>query len=245
MFLDSDDYLLPSAAERIVSVWRAGVQIVHHRLKIVDSAGKEAGHWPNELEKLDSGNVVPSLLKTGLYGAPPSSGLAYGRDLLNKLLPMPEADFRICADAWIFLQAPFFSPIIALDEDLACYRLHENNNWGPGWPTRLTTRKRLETFMTIRNRGQSLVEKQARKSGLVVNPLDWENPITLRWKLILMRLGSLPSTKQTRTLMVRTIFDKIKMSPYSFLRKLKERLITLTVWSAPRFVLRPIFPNMF
>ena len=244
MMLDSDDYLKPLAAERIVSVWGADVQIVHHRLQITDLTGKTLGHWPNLPLLLDSGDVTPKLLRTGVYSAPPSSGLAYGRRLLQQLLPMREEDFRICADACLVLQSPFLAQVTVLDEVLGYYRIHGTNNWGLAWPTRTSSRSRLESVMFIRDRSQALIKKRAQAQGLKFNPLDWETSITLRWKLLVMRLGSIPSTRSERGGLVKEILMKIEAEPYTIVGAIKERLVVLSIWKAPPFFLKFLFPNM-
>jgi glycosyltransferase involved in cell wall biosynthesis len=61
------------------------------------------------------------------YG--PTSALAFPRWVLQRLLPMPETDFRICADAYLFLLAPTLGPVVDLSARLGRYRIHGSNNY--------------------------------------------------------------------------------------------------------------------
>lgn len=57
---------------------------------------------------------------------PATSGLGFCREILNKILPMPEA-FRVSADAFIRLAAIYLSPGILSPEMLATHRQHGKN----------------------------------------------------------------------------------------------------------------------
>jgi hypothetical protein len=132
LFLDADDFLYPRAVAEVLSRWRPGVSKVHYRLDLVDRAERKIALYPSPEVQLDSGDVVPRLLRTGHYETPVMSGNAFSRAVLERILPVPEGDFRISADGYLVTIAPFHGPVIAIDEPLGAYRQHGNNAWSLG-----------------------------------------------------------------------------------------------------------------
>ena len=41
------------------------------------------------------------------HSNPPTSGNAFARRVLEQIMPMPEAEYRICADAYLVMLASF------------------------------------------------------------------------------------------------------------------------------------------
>lgn len=129
IFVDSDDSLEPDAAQRVVSAWQPGAAKIQYRLTMVDSAGQHIDLFPPRDIAFDSGDVVPLLLEKGRYQTAVMSGNAYPRAVLERILPMPEPQFRIAADGYLVTLAPLFGPVISIDEPLGTYRLHGDNAW--------------------------------------------------------------------------------------------------------------------
>lgn len=131
-FLDADDWLYPHAVERVVGAWTPEVSLVHFRLHLVDAQGRVIDTYPAPEIALDSGDVVPSLLTSGRYEALVTSGNAFSRAALAGILPMPEEDFRLCADGYLVTVAPFAGPVVSIDEPLGAYCQHGENRWAGG-----------------------------------------------------------------------------------------------------------------
>lgn len=129
IFLDADDYLFPDAVERVASVWKPGLAKVHYRLQIIDASCNQVGFRPASGTHLESGNVLPTLLRTGCYSTTPTSGHAFSRTVLTQILPIPEEEYRISADGYLITIAPFYGAIGAIEEPLGAYRQHGNNLW--------------------------------------------------------------------------------------------------------------------
>ncbi|HEX7242658.1 MAG TPA: glycosyltransferase, partial [Longimicrobiaceae bacterium] len=103
-FLDADDSLDPRCAERVVDAWgaREGLSKLHFFLRIVDGAGRATGKAkPLYTERLPDGDVRPELAGSGGYVSPPTSGNVFARSFLERVMPVPEEDFRICADSYL------------------------------------------------------------------------------------------------------------------------------------------------
>ncbi len=133
LFLDSDDYLFPTAVETIVRAYRPGASKVQCRLTVVDAEGRAVGQHPPPDMPLDEGDVASLLLERGHYATPVGSGNAHSRAALERVFPVPEEEFRYGADGYVNATVPFYGPVVAVDVPLAAYRVHEENYSGmPG-----------------------------------------------------------------------------------------------------------------
>jgi glycosyltransferase involved in cell wall biosynthesis len=244
-FLDSDDYLMPTTVERIVAVWNSEVQILHHRLQIVDANGNNLGIMPDPRHALDSGDLVPLILRQGGYSLPPTSGLAYSRGFLQKVLPMPDEDFRICADSWLLFKGPFFAPVTVIEDALAYYRQHGANAWATAADEKRGLRK-LESYIQCWDKIRKLIEEQAAERGLTVaRRLNWESSFYYRYRLLLKRAGSSAASPQKRSVLFVNTMDSIRADFPTWPKRLRALLILLTILMAPRFILRRMYPNIF
>jgi Glycosyl transferase family 2 len=125
LFLDSDDYLAPDAAEALAKAFTRDVAKVHFRMSLVDGAGRPLGGVvPNVLA---SGDVGRSLRAKGLlYASAPGSGNAYRRAVLARLFPLPVgSDDPVGADFFTIYGAPLFGQVAAIERVLGAYRVHK------------------------------------------------------------------------------------------------------------------------
>lgn len=121
-FLDSDDMLLPNAAGKVVENWSEGVVRMFFPLDIVDAEG-----WP--LGRVAGGGGAAPHPTLGPFGVDsPTSGNAFSREGLAKILPVPEGEWRICADAYLCAASSLFGETVPLGEVLGKYRVHGKNN---------------------------------------------------------------------------------------------------------------------
>ena len=127
LFLDADDKLLDHCLEVVVQNWDPACVKAHYRLEIRDSQGAYRGTYPPLNRPLTHGPVLDQVWNTGSYTWPPCSGNIYSRPLLEKLLPMPEGNFRQSADVNLNMRLAFYGPIIAIDQVLGIYRMHGAN----------------------------------------------------------------------------------------------------------------------
>ncbi|MBD0335892.1 MAG: glycosyltransferase [Cyanobacteria bacterium Co-bin13] len=129
IFLDADDYLMPHAVETVVADWQPETAQLHYRLKVVNTTGDVLGFCPAPGVRLASGTVWPLLIEQGRYNANVTSGNAFSRSALEKVLPIPEADFKIAADGYLVAAIPFWGSVAAIEEPLGYYRQHSSNAW--------------------------------------------------------------------------------------------------------------------
>jgi glycosyltransferase involved in cell wall biosynthesis len=133
-FLDADDMLLPTAVESAVDLFRsaeadqANVVKVHWRLWEVDERGERTGSIHPRVE-LEEGDFRESVVQRGPghQWNSPTTGNAWHRDFLESVLPMPEIDFRICADSYLFALASLYGTVKLVATPQGCYRRHDRN----------------------------------------------------------------------------------------------------------------------
>ncbi len=161
IFLDSDDYLLPHAVERIVSMWSTELAKVHYRLEVVDTVGKSLGYSsPQGTSPLDRGEVWKSILERGGYVSTPTSGNALNRHALEKLFPIPN-EYKLTADDYLSYQVPFYGNVAAIDEPLAAYRIHDSNQWALS----TVTAAKFQRFVRHDLQNFDLIVRTAKKFG--------------------------------------------------------------------------------
>jgi glycosyltransferase involved in cell wall biosynthesis len=129
-FLDADDFLLPQALETVRKSWIDPCVKLHAPMSVVDGSGAELGRTnPRKFSRMAAGNIRFSYLALGAYSSPPTSGTVYKRSALKDIFPVPEAIYRICADAYLKEHSAFLGQIIKIPRSLAAYRIHGENNF--------------------------------------------------------------------------------------------------------------------
>lgn len=130
IFLDSDDVLLPTAAEKAVPFFGdPDVVKVHWPLWLVNADGTRTGQiFPGP--ELPEGDFRKAVLQSGPTNqlSAPTSGNAWRRRFLEKILPLPEKLYRNGCDTCMFEMAPFFGKLRAISEPQGLYRQHRSND---------------------------------------------------------------------------------------------------------------------
>jgi hypothetical protein len=171
VFLDSDDWLYPHAAERIVMALRPEVAIIQYRLHLVDADGHVRDLYPRPEIAFDRGDVVRNLLKSGRYENTVTSGNAFTRRVLARVMPIPAAEFRIAADGYLVSTAPLYGSIAALDEPLGAYRQHGTNTYAfPRGRDADALGQRLRHALDHDAAKHRALAAQAAQLGLVTSP---------------------------------------------------------------------------
>jgi glycosyltransferase involved in cell wall biosynthesis len=166
-FLDADDTWLPDKLRRVAEEFERHPEVgmVYHGLHKLNENGEMSeggfagvsGFLPNERR---------TLLRYDLH---PTSTLAFRRNIVQRLLPVPE-ELVIQADAHFSACAIFLAPVIYVEKPLAVYRIHGGNLWNlagqAGIEERL--RRRMKTTRAI---GQD-VRQWLAKNGFDVNRRD-------------------------------------------------------------------------
>ena len=176
-FLDSDDFWFPNKIEQIVSKYHeAPWGLVCHDLQIVDEAGKNIGnktHSQTYKIKLCSGDILIDQFKKGFgWFFAPTSGMSIPKTIAEKVFPIPEKEWRICADNPIAYGATCHAPVGVIDYALGAYRLHGSNSFGSKFND--NSFKRLDYIITNANRYFYLNEhlKRLNRPELTLQPKD-------------------------------------------------------------------------
>lgn len=123
-FLDSDDYFHKDKLAKVVAGFQAHpewVQISHCHL-LVDRQGSPLGLGSVVLSQ---GDVRDLLLQWGKYAWGLTSSLAYRREVLQHVMPIPKKPRS--ADTYLTATVPFYGEIGCINETLMFYRAHGNN----------------------------------------------------------------------------------------------------------------------
>lgn len=171
VFLDADDYLYPGAVARVVSAWAPGISKVQYRLDLVDGAGRKIDLFPAPEVRFDSGDVVPRLFATGRYETAVTSGNAFARGALEKILPVPEAEFRMGAEGYLVTLAPFHGPVVSLEEPLGAYRQHGASAWrldasAPGEQLRRSLEHDSHKYRALQTKAREMGKEVPRALGM-------------------------------------------------------------------------------
>lgn len=129
-FLDSDDAYAPNAIKDVLAVWRPGISKVQFPLLSMGRDGELFGTmFPNFTEEYTPSYIRSSLLKTGLYPTPPTTGNAYAYETVARIWPVPENRELSGIDSYLNVIAPLVGDVITLTKPLGCYRFHGSNVW--------------------------------------------------------------------------------------------------------------------
>jgi hypothetical protein len=127
VFLDADDVLDADAVAAAVDALGPGVARAQWHQRMIDEHGRPAGVFP--AQPLASGDLRSVLLHEGPLSFPsaPMSANAFSRAALDALLPMPEDEYRICADSFLHAMTPLFGEVRTLARPHGTRRVHGGN----------------------------------------------------------------------------------------------------------------------
>jgi glycosyltransferase involved in cell wall biosynthesis len=186
-FLDVDDYLFPTTAEQVVTAWEPGVAKVQYLLRIVDAFGNSLGIYPPCERPLDDGEVWSILLEKGRYGTPVTSGNGFSRAVLEKIFPIPEAEFRIASDGYLVTLVPFYGQVVSIKQALGAYRIHGSNLWALA--KNVEVKKLCKFVQHDLQRYQLLADKATELGNTLPKNLSYRDHDHLKRRIASLRLN--------------------------------------------------------
>jgi glycosyltransferase involved in cell wall biosynthesis len=127
-FLDCDDLLDADTVARVAAIWTPALSKVHFRLRKIRGDGSEVeGELMPPYRPLPAGDIHQIYLRFGFYPAPPTSGNAFARRVLEAVMPLPEPTYRAWPDTLLIGMAPLFGAVAKLDGIGGSWRQTEGN----------------------------------------------------------------------------------------------------------------------
>lgn len=175
IFLDADDRLMPEAAASVARHWRPDLAKLQFRMRTIDGTGRPTGHdWPKYPPTLTAATCLDELLRSGSYPAPPTSGNAYGRRLIEGAWPL---EGHLFVDSVLNTVAPLYGDVDTIHDVLACYRIHGSNNWAQ----QALTAERFAYYARSEHRRMEVLAHHCRRLGIAFDgPQVIERSIYLR-----------------------------------------------------------------
>jgi hypothetical protein len=133
IFLDADDSLEPDAARQAAHAFAADPRLakVQFRMAVLDAAGRPTGVTkPTAYLGAPAGDMRASELAFP-FDLPWSatSGNAFRQTALRRILPIPEREYRLCADWYVVHMTALLGDVATLEEVGANHRVHGRNNY--------------------------------------------------------------------------------------------------------------------
>ena len=132
IFLDADDMLDRGTAARVAGAFMSRPELakVHYRLELIDANGRPTGALvPPVGLRLPAGDLRELIrLHPDDVPYPPASGNAFAAWALQRVLPMPEEEYRLLADVYLLNLIPLLGPVEVLDGAGGQYRVHDANS---------------------------------------------------------------------------------------------------------------------
>lgn len=190
--LDSDDIFWTNKLSLVVDKARAGYGLVIHPMLIVDSNRRPLNRLP-AFSSLEEGWLAASLIRRGgRWRCQPTSGISFRRELAELLFPIPEATFRMNADAFIYTLLPLLTPVGVIPQVLSEYRMHEHNATAGRRPTADVIEKQIK----FDKRLVQEVNKRLRRVGRASIQLSLDRNVTFVQRAFLLDLLSEPKSRR-------------------------------------------------
>ena len=143
--LDADDYWRPGKMRRVAEVFaqHPDAAMIYQSY---DELDERSGRIGEHAAPIVSGFLPERKIDLISYWIYPTSTLAFRREALRAVLPVPEG-LKIQADAYLAALMVFLGPVLGLAESLSVYRVHGENLFYPrgGLGERERVQRRIAT----------------------------------------------------------------------------------------------------
>ena len=164
ILLDSDDYLYPEVINVCLKEYNDSYSRIFFKLDLIDKNNKliKRRRKESELESFN-GNFFKEIVEKSIFAVVPTSGNFFNASILKKVLPIPEKEFRICADIFIFVKTAHHGPVKLINRKLGAYRIHDSNNFC--LKANVKDKKRLQNQVENIFKNKKLIEEGCKKEG--------------------------------------------------------------------------------
>jgi Glycosyl transferase family 2 len=169
-FLDADDRFSPTTVEAAMNLFEPGVAKVHWPLRVIDEHGEDKGRVVPS-EELPEGDSRDFVIGEGPWNCivAPTTGNAWARTFLERVLPIPEKEWRICTDSYLFTLAPVFGLIKRLSKPQGFYRVHGQSNFSSA-----NFDERLQLHLLYFNRACDALGKFCQELDIPADQEAWK-----------------------------------------------------------------------
>ena len=209
IFLDSDDYFLQGAVESLAEPFKTNRTVVRSQgyLMCIDTHGVPSGaRIPRRLSP--SGDYRGATLQRGPGACrhPYTSGNAWARWFLEKVMPLPERE-ELAIDACLAAVSSLLGLTASIDAPIAAYRIHDRN-CGPYGET--FNRQSLRRRMNRAHFTQDYLASWAERFGYHVRLDAWRaQGDSWRYGVLRYSLSSMEGSRQPIT------FKEFVLSPFN------------------------------
>lgn len=171
IFLDSDDVLLPTAAEKAVPLFRdPDVVKVHWPMWLTDVQGRRTGKT-HPGPGMAEGDLRTHVLRNGPthHLSSATSGNSWRRSFVDEVLPLPEDVYRTAADTPLIEMAPFFGTLGLVREPQSLYRQHDRN-----LHTSFSFERLLANELRYYEHYSKALVRALNRTGVDVDPAAWK-----------------------------------------------------------------------
>jgi hypothetical protein len=173
LFLDSDDVLLPTAAANVAAAFlsRSVVNVRWPMWRIDSQGNRLLGTVPPQAP--EDGDFREQVLNRGPSNLPssPTSGNAWSRTFLERVIPIPEdvPYYQKCADEYLYTLAPAFGRVFTIGQPQGCYRLHGANMYSS-----LSAREKLKLELEGYDQQCGAIGAAFQRNGIPVDIGKWK-----------------------------------------------------------------------
>lgn len=170
LLLDSDDVLETTAIEQATACFDdPSVVKVHWPMHAIDEQGAVLDQIV-PAQTLSDGDLRADILRDGpeAYEWPPTSGNAWRRSFLRRILPIPEEAYRVCPDVYLAAMVAVAGTIRRIERPQSRWRVHgRNNTWSDPFE------RRLPRFVRQWDLACDALVAYCRAEGLPADPVRW------------------------------------------------------------------------
>jgi glycosyltransferase involved in cell wall biosynthesis len=237
LILDSDDYLFPNAVEECLASLPQGYSRVYFKYQPVDANGSQINDVAaTRFYRQFDGDFVRDVAQSGEVNCPPTSTNFFRADALRASLPIPEEDFRMCADTFVVLRSALHGRVKSLDVELGAYRFHGANGFVTAGAIAYSDLRRVRSRLDHVARVHRLLRSTCELAGVPFRApraeadYGWVKALCVayRFKLFDTFAGS-----QTRTSLAKIFFRHFRLDSSSAPTRVGRLLYLLLLLFSP------------
>lgn len=238
LLLDSDDYVYPEAVETCLKSFPEHYSRVYFQLKVIDENGTPIdGSIGIRTFRTFDGDVMSMLRSEQGHWAPPTSANFYRASILKSILPVPEKEYKICADLFVNLRTFFLGSIRSIDSTLGAYRIHGQNSFASRrrlLSDKKILRARIEHDALFQELLKSSLEESGHDSG-DLSQMDGDAYVKLQFHIAAKKLGiETPYLeKLSDTEIFQSIFGQVLKGKSGLLKGASRTVFLLLLFVAP------------